>query len=203
MNAIKTMLKKIICILAGLCIVSIITASTTLAQERIEVTNGNVIQHANKFDIESKSSRFIFPDLSGNNIAIEVEYHGNTRDSSLLGSGKFISQVGLKLRSVNQCNLVYVMRRFEPKSEIVVLVKENEGQLSHQECENGGYTKIASIEVPKVHIGDKFSLETKFVKEQLSIIYNGLEIWNGNVQFNHQGNFGVRTDNARVSITLK
>jgi len=173
-----------------------------LAQPKIRVTNGQVSQEGNRFEIKSKSSRFEFEDRTGEQLSIQVTYKGATSEQSTLGSGQVVSQVALKLRSENQCNLVYVARRFSPKSEIVVFLKQNDGQSTHQECEDRGYKRIASIGVPMIGINNKFSLSGAFDGDMLTVLYDGKNVWSGRVSWNRKGKAGIRTDNANVSIEM-
>jgi hypothetical protein len=180
----------------------IASIAPVMAQINTVVTNGQVIDLGARYEIKTKSSRFNFPDLKGDKIKIEVEYLGKPEEISLLQSGKYMSQVVLKIREVNQCNLVYVARRFEP-SEIAILTKENFGQSTHSECQNHGYSIVAKIKLPNIKKGDKFTLETNFKGDSLTVVYNGQQIWHGNIIWPYQGNFGMRTDNAHVIVTLK
>lgn len=173
------------------------------AHPHIRITDGNVAQDGYSFETQSKESRFEFEELDGNQLSIEVEFHGPTVETSLLGSGTSVSQVALKLRSINQCNLVYVARRFEPKSEIVILIKENKGQSTHKQCKDNGYRRIASVKVPEAKIGESFSLAGSFEMNHLTVRYDGKEVWQGNIPWDFKGESGIRTDNARVSIKLK
>jgi len=168
----------------------------------INVTDGQVKQLSDGFNIESPSSRFEIEGSDGESLSITVKYNGTTNAQSTLASGATVSQVALKLRSLNQCNLVYVARRFSPKSEIVIMTKINPGKSTHQQCGDGGYQRIGSGAVPAVRMNDSFSLSGVFVNNRLEVSYQGKPVWQGNIPFDQKGSSGVRTDNAKVSITI-
>ena len=75
------------------------------------------------------------------------QYLGESTTTVPLGSGAIRRQIGLKLRSADPCNLVYVMWHAYPVSQIEVSVKRNPGQTTSAECGNAGYTEIAEIPV--------------------------------------------------------
>jgi hypothetical protein len=170
---------------------------------QITVTDGQVKQSAEGFRVESNSSRFEIVGSDGESLALQVRYDGATGSTSTLASGASVSQVALKLRSLNQCNLVYVARRFSPKSEIVIMIKENPGKSTHQECGDGGYKRIGSVALPSVQTGQTFSIGGSFQNNKLSVSYEGKEVWTGEVAFDRKGDSGVRTDNSKVSIKVK
>lgn len=183
-------------------LISAFMSMSAYAQTPIKVTDGKVTQKGNTFKIESKSSRFELEGRGGDELAIHVQYNGPTDDTSHLASGSVVSQVALKLRSLNQCNLVYVSRRFGPKSEILIQTKENKGQSTHKECGDKGYTRIAAVAIPSAELGQEFSMVGSFKNDNLTVRYNGKTVWSGNVPSELAGNSGVRTDNAKVSIRL-
>src|SRR5262245_42717607 len=53
---------------------------------------------------------------------IDFRYLGPTGERSLLGSGAIRTQIGLKLKAQDPCNLVYVMWQIQPESRVIVSV---------------------------------------------------------------------------------
>jgi hypothetical protein len=80
---------------------------------------------------------------------------GDSETTKPLGSGIVRTQIGLKLRALDPCNLVYVMWRAKPDNAIVVYVKRNAGKATSADCGNGGYTNVA--EVPLTGINPRAS----------------------------------------------
>ncbi len=76
---------------------------------------------------------------------IWFRYLGESTTTVPLGSGLVRRQIGLKLRSADPCNLLYVMWHAYPDDAIQVQVKRNPGQSTSAECGNRGYTTITTI----------------------------------------------------------
>lgn len=76
---------------------------------------------------------------------LRFRYRGPSKRTSRLASGGFVRQIGLKMRTKDTCNLLYVMWRIEPAEEIVVTIKSNPGKSTHGDCGARGYTTIANI----------------------------------------------------------
>ena len=74
-------------------------------------------------------------------------YLGESTTTKPLGSGQIRRQIGLKLRSSDPCNLLYVMWHAYPDDAIEVQVKRNPGESTSSECGNHGYTTVATIQL--------------------------------------------------------
>jgi len=141
-------------------------------------------------------------------VEARFKYIGPTAKSALLASGQMRRQFGLKLRAEDGCNLVYVMWRFQPKSEIVVSVKSNPGQHESSECGNHGYHDIKprrSIRVPEIKDGSSHTLRAEMNGDEMKVILDGEVAWEGNVGSlanGIEGPVGMRSDNAHVEVAL-
>jgi hypothetical protein len=137
---------------------------------------------------------------------IRFRYLGETPERSLLRSGAERTQLGLKLRAQDDCNVVYVMWRINPVSKLVVSVKSNPGQHTHAECENFGYSNMKPAQerpAPKIEEGSEHSLRAVLNGPSLVVYIDGSAVWEGNIadgalRFN--GPVGLRSDNARFDF---
>jgi hypothetical protein len=135
-------------------------------------------------------------------------YSGPTRDAAKLGSGQMRRQFGLKLRSQDPCNLVYVMWRIEPQSELVVSLKTNPGEHTSAACANRGYRNIRPARkspVPSLQPGDSHTLRAEMSGNNLRVFVDGSVVWEGVLgpEAPHlDGPVGIRSDNARVEFQL-
>jgi hypothetical protein len=137
---------------------------------------------------------------------LRFRYLGQTEEQSKLLSGGERTQLGLKLKAQDDCNVLYVMWRISPVSSLVVSVKSNPGQHRHAECGNSGYTNIRgtfSGAVPKMVEGSEHSLHAVLNGSALSVDVDGSPIWQGNVgedALKFDGPVGMRSDNARFDF---
>lgn len=142
-------------------------------------------------------------------IEAHFAYIGPTQDETRLGSGEMRRQFGLKLRAQDPCNLVYVMWRIEPKSEIVVSVKTNPGEHTSAECANRGYRNIRparKAHVPLLEPGDSHILRAEMNGENLRVFVDDSVAWEGALGHDVlqlDGPVGLRSDNAHVEFQLR
>jgi hypothetical protein len=133
---------------------------------------------------------------------------GPTVRQVALASGEQRQQVGLKLRALDGCNLVYVMWRITPKPGVVVNYKRNPGQHSSRECGNGGYTTVrparrASVDAPAP--GTPHTLRALLEGSTLRVWADGQLAWEGALPeeaLASDGPVGLRSDNVRVALQL-
>lgn len=133
-------------------------------------------------------------------------YRGPTRNEARLGSGQMRRQFGLKLRAQDPCNLVYVMWRIEPESELVVSVKTNPGEHTSAECSNHGYRNIRKSPVPLLRPGDSHALRAEMNGESLRVFVDNSVVWEGALAsdaLHLNGPVGIRSDDAQVEFELR
>jgi hypothetical protein len=137
---------------------------------------------------------------------IRFTYLGPSEGSKPLASGEMRRQIGLKLRALNQCNLLYVMWHIEPDTKVAVSIKRNPGRSTHEQCDAHGYTTIrprASTTLPRVLPGESHTLRAVLAGENLTLAADGKTVWEGslgNGVTGIDGPVGLRTDNARFEF---
>ena len=142
-------------------------------------------------------------------IEAQFTYLGSTGNEKRLGSGAQRRQFGLKLRAHDACNLVYAMWRFEPESKLVVSVKSNPGQHTSTECGNRGYQNVRpnhSKPVPALRSGDAHVLRAEMNGPEMKVFVDHSLVWEGSVgpdALRFDGPVGIRSDNARLDISLR
>ena len=81
-------------------------------------------------------------------VLLQFRYRGQTPNPEPNQSGEIVEKIGVKLRTLNTCNLLYVMWRITSPEGIVVKLKRNPEQSHHEECRANGYISIA----PSFHL---------------------------------------------------
>ena len=85
------------------------------------VTRGNVEALAGgRARVREPKMRAVVPWSDGNEAELRFTYGGPSDGAAPLASGEVRKQIGLKLRAVDGCNLLYVMWRVDGKTPIVV-----------------------------------------------------------------------------------
>lgn len=171
------------------------------------ITEGFISPSENQWmRVETSKMRAVLGSPSKPEAEIRFRYLGETRERSLLRSGGERTQIGVKLRAQDDCNVVYIMWRIQPMSKLVVSVKNNPGHHTHAECENFGYSNMKATQerpVPKIEEGSEHSLRAILTGTSLIVHVDGGAVWEGNIagealRFN--GPVGLRSDNARFDF---
>ncbi len=137
---------------------------------------------------------------------IAFRYLGPTREQSALRSGALRTQIGLKLRAQDGCNLVYVMWRILPEPRVVVSIKSNPGRHTYAECANRGYHNVkgsGESTAAAVEPGSRHSLRAELDGDRLVAWADGKVVWEGRLDesaFEFDGPVGFRTDNGRFEM---
>jgi hypothetical protein len=172
--------------------------------ERVQATLGTL--HASPtgaFSIDDPKLRATIAGSGGRGVELEFRYLGATEQSAALRSGEARSQLGLELAARDTCNLVYVMWRLEPASELVVSVKQNEGSSRHAECENRGYRRLrpeVAAPVPRLAAAGVHRLRGELANGRLRVFVDGGLVWDGPLDAGAlalAGKAGLRSDNVR------
>lgn len=183
----------------------------TIALDSLCVTSGasgTAARGGGKFTVDAPTFRAVSSRPSEARAQLAFTYLGPTRAARALGSGAVRRQLGLKLRAQNACNLVYVMWRLEPKSELVVSIKRNPGQRASAECGNRGYRNVeprAFGPLPAVATGSSHVLRAELDGERLRVTVDGARAWEGALgreSLALEGPVGVRSDNVRFEGEL-
>lgn len=143
----------------------------------------------------------------GNYARLSFTYLGESKQHSKLGDGTSRQQFGLKLRARDTCNLIYVMWRFQPESQLVISVKANPHLTQSRDCRDGGYENAAPrVELSPILLNSKHVLEAELVGQSLRVwVDNNLE-WEGFINVTAvemPGPIGLRSDNVKILFNLE
>lgn len=180
-----------------------------LSNAELCVTEGQIVPsvHGN-LAVNAPKMRAYSRRLAADAVELRFTYLGPSDARQALGSGRMREQLGLKLRAADPCNLVYVMWRIQPRSELVVSVKRNPRRHSSSECGNQGYRDIpatARAALPRLRPADTHRLSAAIQGRQLTVLVDGLPAWQGALDDDAaqlQGPAGVRSDNVHFEFQL-
>ena len=175
----------------------------------LHVTEGRVMPApGGSLRIEDPKVRAVVRRQGGSIAELRFSYLGPSTEQLPLSSGEMRSQIGLKLRAEDGCNLLYAMWRIAPKPGVVVSVKRNPGQHSSGDCGNGGYTNLRprqGSKVPPFETGARHVLRAEQHGDDLLVLVDGLRAWEGTLPseaLSLQGPAGFRSDNGRFDLEL-
>jgi len=148
------------------------------------------------------------------NAILQFRYRGPSEKTSLLDSGSFVRQIGLKMRGMNTCNLLYVMWRIKPTEEIYIAIKRNPGKSKYKECLSRGYLQLGRVPLKplgitaatqKAHRLGASVTETDGLYTCVVTI-DGRRIWSSKIDAKHisdiKGPVGIRSDNGSFIFKL-
>jgi len=180
-----------------------------LGRGRLCVTEGSVQElPGERLSVTVPKMRAYSTVPTSQDVTAHLTYLGGTAEEARLGSGELRRQFGLKLHAQDACNLVSVMWRIAPKSQLVVSVKSNPGQHTSAECGNRGYRNIKAqhgSSVPNLRPRDLHTLRAEMNRGDLRVFVDGRLVWEGAVgseALSFSGPVGMRSDNARLEIEL-
>lgn len=179
-----------------------------ITRDQLCVTNGEITTAPKgRLAINTPSARAIVQIPTASGVAeIRFTYLGPSEGSKRLASGEMRRQIGLKLRALNQCNLLYVMWHIEPDNKLAVSIKRNPGQSTHEQCDAHGYTTIrprTSSTLARVSPGESHTLRAVLTGGDLMLTADGKTAWEGSIGngiTGIDGPVGLRTDNARFEF---
>ena len=187
---------------------SFVEEGTPLRLSQLHVTCGTLSQPApGHLEATAPKVRAVAPSAGGDGAELRFTYRGPTDTVEPLADGELRHQIGLKMRAESGCNLVYVMWRIEPESELVVSVKSNPGA-RNDECGATGYTNITpewSAPLPKLALGDHHTLAATIEDGRMLVKVDGRTAWEGalgDAAMAMHGPVGLRTDNAKFDMEL-
>lgn len=175
---------------------------------QLQFTLGEVQRAGRGVYSDSPKLRAVAPGFRGTTAELRFTYLGPTSSEAALASGERRRQLGLKLRARDGCNLVYVMWRIAPEPKLVVSVKENPGERSHEECGARGYRNVRPAQArpaPALLPGAQHALRAQLDGVELRVWIDGAPIWTGAVAdrpLSFDGPIGLRADNARIEFEL-
>jgi hypothetical protein len=175
------------------------------------VTNGAVsVLPGGRLAIGTPSSRAVVratAEGTADQVAeIRFRYLGPSQTSKPLASGELRRQIGLKLRALDTCNLIYAMWHIEPDATVAVSIKRNAGMHTHEQCHAGGYVNFKAQsrgDPPPIRPGESHTLRAELHGNDLTVAADGKVTWQGtfaNELPPLDGPPGFRTDNARFEF---
>jgi hypothetical protein len=179
-------------------------------QGQLCVTEGTIeVAAKGKMSVGAPKMRAYLAEPSAQAVEMRFLYLGATSGESPLASGEMRRQLGLKLRSQDPCNLVYVMWRIEPENELVVSVKRNPKDHTSTACGTRGYKNIKPAHkdsLPGLQPGETHTLRAEMADDILRVFADHREVWTGNLRLDAHGlvgPVGIRTDNVHLEFDLK
>ena len=145
---------------------------------------------------------------------LRFRYRGPSEKTAPLDSGAVVRQIGLKMRAMNTCNLMYVMWRIKPTEEIYIAIKRNPGKTTYKACRANGYIVLWRIPLKplgitaatqKTHRLGASVTETagRYAGE---VTIDGRRIWSSEIAAklisNINGPVGIRSDNGSFIFKL-
>lgn len=175
----------------------------------LRITEGKVLHGPDGLlRIEDPKVRAVVRRPTGPITELRFAYLGPSAEQKPLSSGEMRSQIGLKLRAEDGCNLLYAMWRIEPKPGLVVSLKRNPGMHSSGDCGNGGYTNLRprrGLRVPAFRPGERHAIRTEERGDELRVLVDGAPAWEGTLPpeaLSLRGPAGFRSDNGRFDLEL-
>ncbi|MFY2564474.1 hypothetical protein ACN469_43195 [Corallococcus terminator] len=186
---------------------------TTLAPvplSKWKVTQGSPRERTDgRIDVDGARLRAVVP---GTNRASRAELRflprGPSGEQRALQSGAQRQQVGLKLRALDGCNVLYVMWRFAPKAGVVVNYKRNPDQHQSSDCGNRGYVTVAPFRRSAVSApgwDEEHTLRVELRGVTLRVWTDDVLTWEGDLPpeaLALEGPVGLRSDNVRLTFQL-
>jgi hypothetical protein len=156
--------------------------------------------------VDSAQFRATLAGTGGQSVALGFRFLGPSAEVVALASGERRAQLGLKLLAQDTCNLLYVMWRSAPRSELVVSLKSNPGQTRHVECGSRGYTRLRSeraLPVPPLAPDSVHRLQASVFQGALQVRVDEALVWQGRLSgaaLQLRGASGLRSDNVRFDV---
>jgi len=181
----------------------------TVAASELCTSSGHLEARQSLVHVDSGCMRTVIAGDSSATAALEFTYRGPSPQTVPFASGEVRSQIGLKLRAKDTCNIVYVMWYAAPGKGVHVSVKNNPGQSTHAECVDRGYHAVApewSAPVPIVQVNEKRVLRAAIEGQVITVHVDGALAWKGTLPaeaFTFDGPVGVRSDNGVFDFDLR
>ena len=187
----------------------LIVTSISKAQVRpgdFDVTDGKILTaKGHRLLVNTKDMLANLKFTTEQTATVKFTYLGPTKEASRPGSGKILSQFGIKLRAQNDCNAIYVMWRFAPDQKIAVSIQRNSGKRTHADCLDRGYINNLKPRLsdapPPVEPNQPHVLTATMSGSDLSVTADNKLVWWGDlgpVALGLKGPVGLRSDNARL-----
>ncbi len=145
---------------------------------------------------------------------LRFRYRGPSEKTAPLDSGAVIQQIGLKMRAMNTCNLLYIMWRIKPTEEIYIAIKRNPGKSKYADCGANGYIVLGRVPLKPLGITAATQKTHRLgasVTETAGryagkVTIDGRQIWSGGIDAKLiagiNGPVGFRSDNGSFIFKL-
>jgi hypothetical protein len=145
---------------------------------------------------------------------LRFRYRGPSEKTAPLDSGAVIQQIGLKMRAMNTCNLLYIMWRIKPTEEIYIAIKRNSGKSKYDDCLANGYIVLGRVPLKPLGItaatqkthrlgASVTEIAGRYAGE---VTIDGRRIWSDDIDAKHisdiNGPVGIRADNGSFIFKL-
>jgi hypothetical protein len=173
---------------------------------QLRVTEGTIEPLASgALTISSPKVRAVLLNATKQSVELRFRFLGRSEAIARLDDGEARAQLGLKLGAKDSCNVLYVMWRVEPRSELAVQLKRNPGQSLSSQCGARGYRKLpVAVPLPRLEPNAAHTLRADLEADQLSVRVDGALVWQGSIgdPLPLEGPVGMRTDNVRLEFRL-
>lgn len=173
----------------------------------LTITEGHITKVGPANFIIRESMRGQLGHESKNSAEIDFVYRGPSVKTEPFASGEVRRQIGIKLRTQDTCNVIYVMWYVFPTHGVHVSVKNNPGDSS--QCGDNGYIGINPKLIklaPPILVGENHTLRASVVGTDLQILADNVLVWQGELPkeaFSFDGPVGIRSDNINVDVKMK
>jgi hypothetical protein len=191
------------------------TAPSSIPQPRnaavtaLDVSDGRIDRTRDgRLEVNTKELRASIRGTTGRSIAVHFMYLGPTREVSRLANGEVRHQFVLALRAKDICNMVFVGWHFldpDPADAIVVQVKSNPSERTHEACLDHGYQTVTSFAAPPVRLNQGHTFAASIEGQILTVMIDGTvkQVVLPDVAHAFDGPDALRSDNAHVIFTYE
>ncbi|WP_342382002.1 hypothetical protein NVS55_22305 [Myxococcus stipitatus] len=178
---------------------------------RLKVTQGTLDTEPDGWlGVRTTRMRAVVPGLEASRATLRFKLAGPSTEQRPLGSGELRQQVGLKLRALDGCNVLYVMWRIAPKPGVVVNYKRNPDMHHSHDCGNAGYTTVRpsprlKANTPAPELETEHTLRVHLEAGTLRVWADDTLAWEGTLPaeaLELDGPVGLRSDNVQLSLRL-
>ncbi|WP_373047138.1 hypothetical protein [Vulgatibacter sp.] len=174
----------------------------------LDVTLGTIDETADgSLLIRDPKVRAVSRGPAGDDAQLVFRYLGPTPQEAPLASGQLRRQIGLKLRALDSCNLLYVVWEVAPTPAIRILRKTNPDASRHVDCGVDGYEELAPpfTDLPPIEPRDgEHELRAALHGTLLKVWADGALVFAGEIAAaaDLHGPAGLRSDNGRFELHL-
>lgn len=181
-----------------------------IGETRFCPTSGHVAGLGKQaFKVTAGGMRGVIAGDTSRSAELAFVFRGPSSETAPLANGELRQQIGLKLRALNTCNLVYVMWHVFPDQGLHVAVKSNPGMTGHAQCHDNGYITVQAAShapLPELRINEGHTLRADLDGDALRVFVDGTSVWVGRVPqvaLSFDGPAGTRSDNGEFDFELR